>query len=174
MESTPSTKHRRRIPVRPIGRARILSLALLSGVAFFALSPSVTAQMRDQIQVDAETVTERIDAALAAVSARIDAAVASGRLTAEEGEERLRQARADLIWKAALSIDPDQWPEPLQALILELRPGATIEQFAEWARNQRQKTAEGAKSAETDKEEPVVPLVPFEACLAKVSPYPEP
>ena len=59
---------------------------------------------------DVESIMERIDAAIVAVSERIEAAVAQGRLTPEEGEEKLRQARGDVIWKAALSIDPDQWP----------------------------------------------------------------
>ena len=49
---------------------------------------------------------------------------------------------------------------------------AAVDAYTERA-EKRQKTAEGAKSAEADKEEPVVPLVPFEACLAKVRPNPE-
>lgn len=122
-----------------MNRARIRPWIFLVGIALTALPAAISAQTRP---VDEKTVVERVDAALATVSMRIETAVANGRLTREEGEEKLRQARADLIWKAALSMDPDQWPEPLQALILELRPGATIEQFAQWAREQQQKTAE--------------------------------
>ncbi len=122
-----------------MNRARIRPWIFLVGIALTALPAAISAQTRP---VDEKTVVERVEAALAIVSMRIETAVANGRLTREEGEEKLRQARADLIWKAALSMDPDQWPEPLQALILELRPGATIEQFAQWAREQQQKTAE--------------------------------
>jgi polyhydroxyalkanoate synthesis regulator phasin len=122
-----------------MNRARIRPWIFLVGIALTALPAAISAQTRP---VDEKTVVERVDAALATVSMRIETAVENGRLTREEGEEKLRQARADLIWKAALSMDPDQWPEPLQALILELRPGATIEQFAQWAREQQQKTAE--------------------------------
>ena len=151
MNRMPSPEHRHRTPVAPsLGliaavRLHLPSLALLSGLVFFALSSTVAAQKHDQTHVDGEAVSARVDAALAAVSERIDAAVAQGRLTPEEGEEKRRQARADIIWKAALSMDPDQWPESLQTLILELRPGATIEQFAQWARDQRQKSAQGER-----------------------------
>ena len=126
--------------------SRALSILVLCCLGLATLpSPSV-AQTRDRMAgSDVESIMERIDAALVAVSERIEAAVAQGRLTPEEGEEKLRQARGDVIWKAALSIDPDQWPEPLQALILELRPGATIEQFAQWARDKRQKNAESER-----------------------------
>ena len=126
--------------------SRALSILVLCCLGLATLpSPSV-AQTRDRMAgSDVESIMERIDAALVAVSERIEAAVAQGRLTPEEGEEKLRKARGDVIWKAALSIDPDQWPEPLQALILELRPGATIEQFAQWARDKRQKNAESER-----------------------------
>ena len=125
--------------------SRALSI-LLCCLGLATLPSASVAQTRDRMaRSDVESIMERIDAALVAVSERIEAAVAQGRLTPEEGEEKLRQARGDVIWKAALSIDPDQWPEPLQALILELRPGATIEQFAQWARDKRQKNAESER-----------------------------
>ena len=126
--------------------SRALSILVLCCLGLATLpSPSV-AQTRDRMAgSDVESIMERIDAALVAVSERIEAAIAQGHLTPEEGEEKLRKARGDVIWKAALSIDPDQWPEPLQALILELRPGATIEQFAQWARDKRQKNAESER-----------------------------
>ena len=126
--------------------SRALSILVLCCLGLATLPSASVAQTRDRMAgSDVESIMERIDAALVAVSERIEAAVAQGRLTPEEGEEKLRQARGDVIWKAALSIDPDQWPEPLQALILELRPGATIEQFAQWARDKRQKNAESER-----------------------------
>ena len=126
--------------------SRALSILVLCCLGLATLPSASVAQTRDRMaRSDVESIMERIDAALVAVSERIEAAVAQGRLTPEEGEEKLRQARGDVIWKAALSIDPDQWPEPLQALILELRPGATIEQFAQWARDKRQKNAESER-----------------------------
>ena len=126
--------------------SRALSVLVLCCLGLATLPSASVAQTRDRMAgSDVESIMERIDAALVAVSERIEAAVAQGRLTPEEGEEKLRQARGDVIWKAALSMDPDQWPEPLQALILELRPGATIEQFAQWARDKRQKNAENER-----------------------------
>ena len=126
--------------------SRALSILVLCCLGLATLPSASVAQTRDRMAgSDVESIMERIDAALVAVSERIEAAVAQGRLTPEEGEEKLRKARGDVIWKAALSIDPDQWPEPLQALILELRPGATIEQFAQWARDKRQKNAESER-----------------------------
>ena len=126
--------------------SRALSILVLCSLGLATLPSASVAQTRDRMAgSDVESIMERIDAALVAVSERIEAAVAQGRLTPEEGEEKLRQARGDVIWKAALSIDPDLWPEPLQALILELRPGATIEQFAQWARDKRQKNAENER-----------------------------
>ena len=120
--------------------SRALSVLVLFGLGLATLPSASVAQTRERIaESDIESILERIDASIAALAKRIEAAVAQGRLTPEEGEEKLRQARSDLIWKAALSINPDQWPEPLQALILGLRPGATIEQFAQWARDKRQK-----------------------------------
>ena len=126
--------------------SRALSVLVLCCLGLATLPSASVAQTHDRMAgSDVESIMERIDAALVAVSERIEAAVAQGRLTPEEGEEKLRQARGDVIWKAALSMDPDQWPEPLQALILELRPGATIEQFAQWARDKRQKNAENER-----------------------------
>ena len=123
-----------------------LSVLVLCCLGLATLPSASVAQTHDRMAgSDVESIMERVDAALVAVSERIEAAVAQGRLTPEEGEEKLRQARGDVIWKAALSMDPDQWPEPLQALILELRPGATIEQFAQWARDKRQKNAENER-----------------------------
>ena len=126
--------------------SRALSILVLCCLGLATLPSASVAQTRDRMAgSDVESIMERIDAALVAVSERIEAAIAQGHLTPEEGEEKLRKARGDVIWKAALSIDPDQWPEPLQALILELRPGATIEQFAQWARDKRQKNAESER-----------------------------
>ena len=126
--------------------SRALSILVLCGLGLATLPSASVAQTRERMAgSDVESILERIDASLAAIAKRIEAAVAQGRLTPEEGEEKLRQARSDLTWKAALSIDPDQWPEPLQALILELRPGATIEQFAQWARDQKQKNAQSER-----------------------------
>ena len=120
-----------------------LSILLLYGVGLATMPSTSVAQTHDRMaESDVESILKRMDASLSAVSKRMDAAVAKGSLTPKEGEEKLRQARGDVIWKAALSMDPDQWPERLQTLILELRPGATIEQFAQWARDKRQKNAE--------------------------------
>ncbi|MEC7225993.1 MAG: hypothetical protein VXW00_03905 [Candidatus Latescibacterota bacterium] len=126
--------------------AHALSVLVLCCLGLATLPSASVAQPHDRMAgSDVESIMERVDAALVAVSERVETAVAQGRLTPEEGEEKLRQARGDVIWKAALSMDPDQWPEPLQALILELRPGATIEQFAQWARDKRQKNAENER-----------------------------
>ena len=126
--------------------SRALSILGLCCLGLATLPSASLAQTRDRAAGnDVESILERIDASLAAVSKRIDAAVAKGRLTPEEGEEKLLQARGDLIWKAALNMDPDQWSEPLQALILELRPGATIEQFVQWARDQKQKDTQSER-----------------------------
>ncbi len=120
-----------------------LSILLLYGVGLATMPSTSVAQTHDRMaESDVESILKRMDASLSAVSKRMDAAVAKGSLTPKEGEEKLRQARGDVIWKAALSMDPDQWPKRLQTLILELRPGATIEQFAQWARDKRQRSAE--------------------------------
>ena len=120
-----------------------LSILLLYGVGLATMPSTSVAQTHDRMaENDVESILKRMDASLSAVSKRMDAAVAKGSLTPKEGEEKLRQARGDVIWKAALSMDPDQWPKRLQTLILELRPGATIEQFAQWARDKRQRSAE--------------------------------
>ena len=120
-----------------------LSILLLYGVGLATMPSTSVAQTHDRLaENDVESILKRMDASLSAVSKRMDAAVAKGSLTPKEGEEKLRQARGDVIWKAALSMDPDQWPKRLQTLILELRPGATIEQFAQWARDKRQRSAE--------------------------------
>ena len=120
-----------------------LSILLLYGVGLATMPSTSVAQTHDRMaESDVESILKRMDASLSAVSKRMDAAVAKGSLTSKEGEEKLRQARGDVIWKAALSMDPDQWPKRLQTLILELRPGATIEQFAQWARDKRQRSAE--------------------------------
>ena len=119
-----------------------LSILLLYGVGLATMPSTSVAQTHDRMaENDVESILKRMDASLSAVSKRMDAAVAKGSLTPKEGEEKLRQARGDVIWKAALSMDPDQWPKRLQTLILELRPGATIEQFAQWARDKRQRSA---------------------------------
>ena len=119
-----------------------LSILLLYGVGLATMPSTSVAQTHDRMaENDVESILKRMDASLSAVSKRMDAAVAKGSLTPKEGEEKLRQARGDVIWKAALSMDPDQWPKRLQMLILELRPGATIEQFAQWARDKRQRSA---------------------------------
>ena len=90
---------------------RALSILVLCCLCVATLPSASVAQTRDRMAgSDVESIMERIDAALVAVSERIEAAVAQGRLTPEEGEEKLRQARGDVIWKAALSMDPDQWP----------------------------------------------------------------
>ena len=118
-------------------------ILLFYGVGLATMPSTSVAQTHDRMtESDVESILKRIDASLASISERIDAAVAKGRLTPKEGEEKLRQAHSDVVWKAALSMDPDQWPERLQALILKLRPGATIEQFAQWARDKKQKNAE--------------------------------
>ncbi len=123
--------------------SRALLILLFYGVGLATMPSTSVAQTHDRMtESDVESILKRIDASLASISERIDAAVAKGRLTPKEGEEKLRQAHSDVVWKAALSMDPDQWPERLQALILKLRPGATIEQFAQWARDKKQKNAE--------------------------------
>ena len=120
-----------------------LSILLLYGVGLATVPSTSVAQTHDHVaENDVESILKRMNASLSAVSKRMNAAVAKGRLTPKEGEEKLRQARGNVIWKAALSMDPDQWPKRLQTLILELRPGATIEQFAQWARDKRQRSAE--------------------------------
>ena len=122
--------------------SHVLSILLLYGVGLATMPSTSVAQTHDRMaEDDVESILKRMDASLSAVSKRMDAAVAKGSLTPKEGEEKLRQARGDVIWKAALSMDPDQWPKRLQTLILELRPGATIEQFAQWARDKRQRSA---------------------------------
>ena len=111
--------------------SHVLSILLLYGVGLATMPSTSVAQTHDRMaENDVESILKRMDAA-----------VAKGSLTSKEGEEKLRQARGDVIWKAALSMDPDQWPKRLQTLILELRPGATIEQFAQWARDKRQRSA---------------------------------
>ena len=123
--------------------SRALLILLFYGVGLATIPSTSVAQTHDRMtESDVESILKRIDASLASISERINAAVAKGRMTPKEGEEKLRQAHSDVVWKAALSMDPDQWPERLQALILRLRPGATIEQFAQWARDKKQKNAE--------------------------------
>ena len=123
--------------------SRTLLILLFYGVGLATMPSTSVAQTHDRMtKSDVESILKRIDASLSSISERINAAVAKGRLTPKEGEEKLRQAHSDVVWKAALSMDPDQWPERLQALILKLRPGATIEQFAQWARDKKQKNAE--------------------------------
>ena len=47
------------------------------------------------------------------------------------------KSHEDRVWRAAMATDPDEWSAELQAVILELKPGSTIEEIAEGIRQRR-------------------------------------
>ena len=90
---------------------------------------------------------DKADSNLDAVGRRIRAAVQRGDMTPEEGRKKMEEARRamdsepsreDWIWQAAMSTDPDEWSDRLKAAILELEPGRTIEEIAEFIRQRQQ------------------------------------
>ena len=114
---------------------------------------------------DLEAIAERVrrgqmaaardkgDMSLEEIGRKIRAAIESGELTPEEGRAKYEAARRgaeagdgdkgheERVWRAAMATDPDDWSEELEATILELKPGSTIEEIAEGIR-QRQAGAD--------------------------------
>ena len=62
-----------------------------------------------------------------------------------EGEpaEDSEESEDDRIWREAMATDPDEWSEELNAQLLELAPGRTIEDIAGWIRERQASMREG-------------------------------
>ena len=65
--------------------------------------------------------------------------------TMREGEpaEDSEESEDDGIWREAMATDPDEWSEELNAQLLELAPGRTIEDIAGWIRERQASMREG-------------------------------
>ena len=132
---------------RRLGTAwRINTAMLLCALAVATLPAAGPAQARDQAAA-ADRGSRGTASDFEEMTLKIRAAIDAGKLTPEEGRAKLREAR---VWHAAMAVDPNEWSEELKAMILELKPGSTVEEIAKGVR-QRQQHAERA-SAQNDGE----------------------
>ena len=122
---------------------RVIAAVLLCGLAGAMLPTTGVAQTRDR-DADTDSGERKTAAHFEELNRRIRAAIEAGKLTSEEGQAKLREAR---IWHAAMATDPSEWSEELKAMILELKPDSTIEEIAEGIRQRQARMRE--KEGET-------------------------
>ena len=133
---------------RRLGTAwRTNTAMLLCALAVATLPAAGPAQARDQ-DAAADRGSRGTASDFEEMTLKIRAAIDAGKLTPEEGRAKLREAR---VWHAAMAVDPNEWSEELKAMILELKPGSTVEEIAEGVR-QRQQHAERASAGHNDDE----------------------
>ena len=131
------------------------SAELKAQIVAAGYDPEVIAERVRQRQTTA--ARDKEDIRLEEIGRKIRAAIERGELTPEEGrakDEAARQraaggdgdkAHEERVWRAAMATDPDQWSAQLQAAILELKPGSTIEEIAAGIR-QRQAHEAGERT----------------------------